>query len=179
MLSRQKTLPENYVSRASDTIQRYLLDSAPYQSAETIFLYVSVGKEPSTRLILQHALDAGKRVCVPLCVNRHEMLAARIHRLSDLAPGSMGIPEPAAPAETIAAQELDLMIVPCVCASADGKRLGHGAGYYDRFLAQNHANAICLCFESMLRDDIPMDEYDVWMPVVLTENGWSGHRREL
>ena len=81
--------------------------------------------------------------------------------------------EPTVTTETISAEELDLIVVPCVSASTGGKRLGHGAGYYDRFLAHSSGNAICLCFERMLRDDIPMDEYDVWMPAVLTENGWG------
>ncbi len=175
MLELRNALSDAYIAQAGADIQKHLLASPLYIEADTVFLYVSMEKEPDTLLVLRHALEAGKRVCVPKCVNRREMLAVRIHSLADLAPGRMGIPEPVSAEETIEPEEMDMILVPCVAASLDGKRLGHGAGYYDRFLAEaNSRRAVCLCFHKMLRDDIPMDEHDIWMPAVLTENGFAG-----
>ena len=177
MLKAQEALPEDYTARASAAIQKKALALPQYQRAKSVFLYISMPKEPATLDILKTALAEGKRVYVPKCQGRSEMLAVRIKALSGLLPGAYGIPEPADCAETITADKLDLTLVPCVCASKDGKRLGHGGGYYDRFLAGHAENAFCLCFERMLRDDIPMGDEDVFLPCVITENGVFVHRR--
>ena len=172
----QQALPEEYTAQASAAIQRKVLSLPEYQRAKSIFVYIGMPKEPATLAIIHHALEHGKRVYVPKCQGRSEMLAVRISGLSGLLPGAYGIPEPAECAETIPADKLDLTLVPCVCASKDGKRLGHGAGYYDRFLAGHAENAACLCFERMLRDDIPMGDEDVFLPRVITENDVFVHR---
>ena len=171
MREAQRALPEEYVLRAGERIEARLLALPQYRRAQSIFLYISMEKEPSTRRVLSQALQDGKRVYVPKCVNRGEMLAIRLDSLDDLAPGSYGIPEPRTWTETAEAEELDLILVPCVCASPDGKRLGHGGGYYDRFLRNGAENAVCLCFHEMLQADIPMAENDVSIPAVLTEKG--------
>ena len=171
MLDRRKNLSDDYLSQASAAIQRQVLSLPLFQSAKSIFLYISMEKEPSTMLVLRRALEEGKQVYAPKCVNDEKMLAVRLRSISDLIPGRMGILEPADCAETAAPGTLDVILVPCVCASADGKRLGYGGGYYDRFLSARNGNAVCLCFQKMLYDDIPVTETDVRMPFVLTENG--------
>ena len=171
MLERQDALPQDYAFKASEAIQQKVLSLAQYRSARAVFLYISTPKEPSTARILRHALESGKNVYVPKCVSRQEMRAVRLRSTAELKPGRYGIPEPQCAAESGAADTFDLILVPCVCASKDGKRLGHGAGYYDRFLAENAQNAVCLCFHSMLREDIPVSENDVPLPAVLTEEG--------
>ncbi|MCR4621625.1 MAG: 5-formyltetrahydrofolate cyclo-ligase [Clostridiales bacterium] len=168
MLLKQKRLSEAYVAAAGDHIQQKVLSMPLYTAASSVFLYVSMPKEPSTRRILQDALACGKKVYVPKCVGS-EMKAVRIHSLEELRPGTMNIPEPDNCEETSSIDELDLVIVPCVSASADCRRLGHGAGHYDRFLKKSVKQAVCLCFDALLCPDIPMDENDVFVSRVVTE----------
>ena len=168
-LKRQSALPGDYVKTASDSIQAQVLSSAQYTEANSLFVYRSMEKEPSTEHIIRRALADGKRVYLPKCAKRRDMLAVRIHGLEDLVPGALGIMEPADSSETAAAAELDLILVPCVSASADGMRLGHGAGYYDRFLSGHSGRAVCLCFRRMLCSEIPMDSDDVYIPQVISE----------
>ena len=59
--------------------------------------------------------------------------------------------------------------VPCISAGKDLRRIGHGAGYYDRFLPKTEAVKICLCFAKLLAENIPTDAYDVPMDMVITE----------
>ena len=86
-----------------------------------------------------------------------------------LQPGTLGIPEPPAPEDTACIPEPDLIIVPCMTASPGGVRLGHGAGYYDRFLAAHSGKTACLCFRALMRADLPAEETDIPMDFVITD----------
>ena len=168
---RQASLPEDYVRAASGRIQDLILSSPAYRDAQSIFLYLHMPSEPATDRILRQALADGKAVYVPKCVNRTEMLAVRIRDLSGMKPGAFGIPEPEEIFGTAAAADLDLILVPCLSAAPDGRRLGHGAGYYDRFLAgcEPAGRAVCLCFRRMQCDEIPTDGNDIRIPQIITE----------
>ena len=96
------------------------------------------------------------------------MKAVPVSDLSCLTPGILGIPEPPAP-ETDGIPEPDLILVPCVAASPGGIRLGHGAGYYDRFLSGRGGEKVCLCFRALLRADLPAEDTDVITDLVITD----------
>ena len=162
----QELSPE-YIEEASRKITDLLLATDAYKNSNTIFCYMSMGGEPVTDEIIERALEDGKRVGIPLCVGPHEMVVAR---------GAFGIREPLAEATEITADEFDLAIVPCVACSKDGRRIGHGAGYYDRFLSVSGFNKIALCFEKLLTDDIPLEDTDVYMDGVATEDAIYGTR---
>ncbi len=168
MRALQKALPEAYVRSAGEEIQQRILSSPRYRESGSIFLYLSTPKEVPTDLILRQALADGKKIYVPKCIGK-EMLAVRIRSLDHLEPGMLGILEPRDWSETADADQLDLILVPCLAAAPDGRRLGHGGGYYDRFLSERRENALCLCFRRMLCGEIPMDGHDVPMPCVVTE----------
>ena len=168
MRARQRVLPESYIRAAGENIQGRILASAAYHDAGHLFLYVSLPTEPGTRRIIRQALADGKKVYVPCCVGK-DMLAVRIADMDALVPGAFGIPEPRIRTETASAKGLDLILVPCLAASPDGRRLGHGGGYYDRFLKEQHEKAVCLCFRRMLCADIPITEEDVLIPRIVSE----------
>ena len=163
----RRALPAEERRQASARITGAVLNSSLYQRARSVFVYVSMPTEPDTAALLRHALDSGKAVYVPKCCPPHRMEAVRICSLEGLKPGVWGIPEPVRCAETAAC--VDLALVPCVAASPNGMRLGHGAGYYDRFLASCRAETVCLCFGRLLRPDIPAGPADVRTGLVVTE----------
>ena len=168
---RQAELPDAYVRDASERIQQRILAMPAYREARSIFLYLHMRGEPATDGVLRRAFADGKAVYVPKCVSRTEMLAVRIRGTEGLVPGAFGIPEPAEIEETVSAAETDLILVPCLAAAKDGRRLGHGAGYYDRFLAAPGAadRAVCLCFSRLLCEEIPTEGTDVRIPLVITD----------
>ena len=170
MLMRQENLTESYIEKAGKNIQTQILLSQVYQNSKKIFIYVSTPKEPSTIEIINQALKEGKEIYIPKCENKN-MFAVKIHSLKNLIPNKIGILEPRKISDNLTANEFDLIIVPCLSASLDGKRLGHGSGYYDKFLADSkeNQNIICLCFYKMLNSEIPMNENDFFIPKVLTE----------
>ena len=164
-----KAMPEAARAAASTRISEQVLNSPEYRRAERIFLFVSMPTEPDTLPIIRQALRDGKRVYVPKCVSKTEMIAVSIADMTDLRPGAYGILEPQDCTKTAEPDELDLILVPCVSAWTDGRRLGHGAGYYDRFLKGNAGKTICLCFSEAMEPDIPTDENDVRMHRVISD----------
>ena len=85
-----------------------------------------------------------------------------------LVSGSFGIKEPEK-GSRVEPSDIDLAIVPCVSVTRDGRRLGHGGGFYDAFLKTANAVKMCVCFEKLLLADIPVTEDDVNMDIVITE----------
>lgn len=175
-LRRELTALERTLSaeekRASDrSIIENVLHTAAYQAARTVFCFVGRSDEIDTRPLLDRVLRDEKRLCVPQCVGRGQMVCREITALAELACGAYGIEEPSADAPLVTPEEIDLSLIPCVGAAQDGRRLGRGGGYYDRFLARYGGAAILLCRGAFLREDIPMDGYDIPVPILVTESG--------
>lgn|GEM_PF-680548 len=85
--------------------------------------------------------------------------------------GTYGIEEPHP--ELIASDPtlLDVIFVPGLAFGLEGERLGRGAGYYDRFLAQAlFASRIALTFDDQLFLTIQQNPWDQSVDWVLTES---------
>lgn len=66
--------------------------------------------------------------------------------------------------------DIDLVIVPCVGFDEQRRRLGHGKGYYDRYLPKCiNAAKIAVAFEAQKLDNVCVDMYDVDMSYIVTE----------
>jgi len=63
-------------------------------------------------------------------------------------------------------------VVPGLGFTADGKRLGRGGGYYDATLKAGSAGSrrVGLAFAEQLVEDLPTDEHDMDLHLVVTEN---------
>lgn len=68
---------------------------------------------------------------------------------------------------------IDVVIVPGIAFTADGRRLGQGGGWFDRFLAgiRVDCSAIGVCFDEQLLADLPTEPHDVILDAVVTESG--------
>jgi 5-formyltetrahydrofolate cyclo-ligase len=66
---------------------------------------------------------------------------------------------------------LDLVIVPGLAFTTDGRRLGQGGGHFDRFLPRlpEACVTIGVCFHEQLVDDLPMAPHDVRVRLVVTD----------
>ena len=163
---RAANLDVNYKETASCRISEKFLASPAFAECNSLFIFASTENEPDTSEIIRAALSLGKKVYLPKCGKNRTMKAIRIYDTDELKRGYMGIPEPIGNEES---DRIDLAVIPCISASADGRRLGHGAGFYDRFLADTDMKKICLCYGKLLCDDIPMDEHDIFMDEIITE----------
>ncbi len=164
-------LSSQYKAESSRLISQALLLSEEFRCADSVFLYVSSPDEPETKEILRRALSVGKRVYVPKCIKKGEMIPVEVTADTRFAPGYMGIEEPCEYDGSIATGDIDLTVIPCVSASLTGERLGHGAAFYDIFLKKIKTKKVCLCFGALISESIPTDENDVKADIVITENG--------
>ena len=139
-----------------------------------IFCYVSTEKEINTIPLLQEILDSGKRLGVPKCTGKGIMDAYEIQNLEQLKIGSYGILEPGEECDIILdPTEIQFAIIPCISCNRKGERLGHGGGFYDRYLEKmpEDCEKAILCRESLMCDEIPTEEHDERMDLVISENG--------
>ena len=165
------TISEAERSRSSAAICAHLKAMQEYQDAETVFCFVGTGTEIRTDPLLSDALKQGKRLCVPLCTDEQRMELRQIFSLGELLPGQYGIPEPPRSAPAISVDDVDFAVIPCMTCSRAGARLGHGGGYYDRFLSTYRSAAVVVCPEKLLREELPVEPHDIPIHWVVSERG--------
>lgn len=164
-------LSPRYRASADGAIARRVLYLPEYREAETVFCFVGSGREIDTRPFLERTLADGKRLCVPLCTGAGEMELRQVTDLKELSPGAYGILEPPAGSPSLSPDQADLAVIPCLTCSREGRRLGRGGGYYDRFLSRYRGAAVLVCREKLLRQEIPFGLHDYPVPWVVTEAG--------
>lgn len=143
------------------------------RDGETVMVYSSKEKEVNTGPLTATLLERGNPVVVPIIVR--EDVSLRLSYLRDVAvlvPSTFGVPEPIGNEIPAAGRDVDTIVLPMLGFDRRGGRIGYGAGYYDRFMAKNpHLRTIGVAFACQEFDDLPVDENDVLMDCIITEDG--------
>lgn len=159
----------------SQLVTRALLQHPKYLSSNSISIYVHMQTEISTRDVIQHALQMNKQVFIPR-YSSNSMDMVRVYSMEDLDSLPMTkwkIQQPSLDdsKREIATNRIDLVIVPGLAFSFDGSRLGHGKGFYDRYLRNlhEHTYTIGLAFHQQILENnvIPMNSTDVPIEEIL------------
>ncbi|MEG1972042.1 MAG: 5-formyltetrahydrofolate cyclo-ligase, partial [Oscillospiraceae bacterium] len=140
-----------------------------YKKAKTIFCFIGGELEVDTMPLIEKALCSGKKVAVPLCVSKGVMEARLITELSRLSKGRYKIMEPSLDSPVVSPKEIDFGVIPCVSCNEKGERLGHGGGYYDRFMQDTDFFKALICFSCLMTDKIPVEEHDIAVDAVIHE----------
>ncbi|KOX67535.1 5-formyltetrahydrofolate cyclo-ligase [Melipona quadrifasciata] len=166
--------------RQSRMVFERLCSLPQFQESKRISLYLSTKDEIDTIQILKYIFDKKKEVFVPRYKGK-EMEMIKLLSMEDyetLPLTKWNIKQPNINELRQNALEtggLDLIILPGVAFTANGKRLGHGMGYYDKFLdlciktQQKRPHLIAVAFNEQLWQEIPTSENDVILDLVLTE----------
>lgn len=158
---------------ASRAAQANLLAAFPPAAGGKVGLYVALRGEVDTERLCQGWVEAGGRVYYPRATAD---LSLAFHPRPEgdggWVRGPHGVPEPPE-APGGGERELDLLVVPGVAFDPEGRRLGRGAGCYDRFLASvpRPRSLVGLAWSWQLLDEIPADDWDVPVDAVVTERG--------
>jgi 5-formyltetrahydrofolate cyclo-ligase len=139
LLARREQMTPHEVWRSSRSIFRSLIQEPVFRKAGSICCYLSFNNEVHTHGFVLHCLKAGKTVAIPKTDKKRGILLSKFISFDHLSPGPFGILEPEESSYfPYNPDELDLVIIPAVALDRKGNRLGFGAGYYDKFLAQRH-----------------------------------------
>lgn len=174
MRERLRAMDEATRSDASVHIAAHLTHlAATWPSGVTVALFGGLKNEPD---LVTHLLPALHAQGVSTCFFQieHQALRARqVRSMEDLHRGQMNVwePQPHCPVIEIAA--LDIILVPGLAFTHDGKRLGRGGGYYDRLLAQPDCRAqrIAVAFDVQIVDHITVEFHDEHIHQIITESG--------
>ena len=133
-----------------------------YKEADAVFTYIGMVDEIDTMPLIERANADGKTVACPQVTGR-EMVFRRVRSADDARPGCMGILEPS---DTAILDPLDfekpLFIMPGLAFCRDGRRVGYGGGYYDRYLEKRRGiMRVALACSFQILPSLPADPYDI------------------
>lgn len=158
------------VTEKSTMASKLFLSSEIYKNSKYIMLYMPLGNETDTSLILDLALHEGKRVVLPVTdVDNTDIIPCTVSKDTSFKIGSYNIIEPDKN-EKVNKTEIDVILVPGIAFGRNGARVGFGKGYYDKFLKGTKAIKVGFCYEFQLFDEIDADIHDIPMDYIVTEN---------
>nr|WP_268544536.1 5-formyltetrahydrofolate cyclo-ligase [Candidatus Nitrosotenuis cloacae] len=167
LLQKRDILSDDFMTIASRQIRRNLKKIEAYRTAESIACYYSIGSEVKTGSIIQDILTDGKTLSLPR-IDGGNMIFCNVKSFDDLEKNELGIMEPKKTCPQV--HRFDVVLVPAVAMTKDGRRLGYGMGFYDRFLAKTEAVTIALAYSKLVVRNIPTTDGDISIQWVVTED---------
>lgn len=158
-------LDEAEKASAAESVFERLESTAAFQMAEKILLYHSLPDELDTRGFLKKWKDLKKFFLPRVNGVNLELLP---YDETSLEIGSFYIEEPTGN-DVHPVEEIEVIIVPGVAFDRRGRRLGRGKGFYDRLLQTAKATKIGVGYEFQLVEELPSEEHDIPMDMIITE----------
>jgi 5-formyltetrahydrofolate cyclo-ligase len=172
ILDHREAIDTDIRKQWDENILNNLIKSDWYKKANTIFAFVSFKSEADTHKIIKYSIQDQKTVCVPRIKSKQKGIEIfKIDSFDQLENGYFGILEPIESCPVINSKDIDLILMPGVAFDRQGGRVGYGAGFYDRFLSNmnNNVDKIAVAYHFQILDNIPMDEHDVRIDGIVTE----------
>ena len=154
-------------------ILKKLFADPEFRCSQTVLFYASFDGEVETFDMMKQAQDLGKRIALPaIRLEEKKIVPQAVNDLKeDLETGPYGVAQPKPDrAVSIKMDDIDLCVVPGVAFDRNHRRLGRGAGYYDRFLSALSPKipSIGLAFDFQIVPSLPREEHDVPVTRVIT-----------
>ena len=163
-------MSEQQRTEAGQVICQKLMALPELLDAKCVFSYRAMAEEVDLTPLHDWLRERGITLVFPVSLPHGVMEALEP---TGWKQGAFGIWEPdRGCSQRVDPREIDLVLTPCVAFDNENRRLGHGGGYYDRYLPQcADAVTVCTAFEVQRLDSVVCDAYDRVMDIVVTEQG--------
>ncbi|HQC70595.1 MAG TPA: 5-formyltetrahydrofolate cyclo-ligase [Sedimentibacter sp.] len=171
ILNVRNNMSKEDVKKNSNAIMDKITSLDIYKHSKVVFIYMDFKNEVMTSNLIKRMLSEKKRVVIPYTDSINTVLIpSEITKESDLKQNSFGYFEPKS-ILPVNIEEIDLVIVPGVVFDKNLNRIGFGKGYYDKILnrLKPSAKKIALAHDFQVLEDIPAEEHDVKMDMIITE----------
>ncbi|MEV8389758.1 MULTISPECIES: 5-formyltetrahydrofolate cyclo-ligase [unclassified Streptomyces] len=177
LLATRALLSHEDVRETATVLARRALDLPELAHARTVAAYVSVGREPGTRALLDALRARGVRVLLPVLLADNDLDWAEYEGGDRLAPAGRGLLEPDGTRLGVdAVLDAEVVLLPGLAVDGRGMRLGRGGGSYDRVLGRlARAGAepalTVLLYENEVVARVPEEPHDHPVRAVVTPGG--------
>lgn len=170
MLAMRRALSTEIIEEWSASLVKQIISLQEYKSARRIMAFLAMKGEANLDRFIRYALQEGKEIYIPVCKQNRQMEAGRLTDMNHFQKGPMGLRNLPDGYSVLCPKELDLVLIPAVACSPDYKRLGMGAGYYDRFLSRiSHEKRVAVIWDFQMTDLIPVEPHDEKVAKIVTE----------
>lgn len=164
---------EEVINKSSVIIDK-LINLEAYKNSRVVFIYMDFKNEVITFFLIKQMLSEKKRVVIPYTdtINTVIIPSELKSMEDDLALSKFGYYEPILEKIVpVKPEEFDLVVVPGVVFDKNLNRVGFGKGYYDRILnkIRTGAQAVAIAYEFQVLDEVPCEEHDIKMDMIITE----------
>jgi 5-formyltetrahydrofolate cyclo-ligase len=177
-LVQRMAIPETERSAKDRAIMRHLKQFIEQKNFTKVFLYQAFRGEPNLSPIMAEQL--GLIFALPVSDFATRTMQFRQVRAGDtLVKSKFDLFEPAkddAKHPVVTTDSSSLILVPALAVDLKGYRLGYGAGFYDRFLAQARGASVCVVYAPFLVSELPADTHDHPVRYTVTEDGLNMSR---
>lgn len=176
LLNSRRQLSAAQVATLSQAMIKQLWQLDAVSKAQHIALYYAVNNEVNLTEFIPHAWQQDKQLYLPCIKQPTKQLNFKHYtKHTKLTPNRYKIPEPTE-TESIALDQLDIVLVPLVGFDPQCNRLGMGAGFYDRCFADHLKTPrpqkpylIGLAYEIQKVPQLSTNPWDVPLDLVVTE----------
>ncbi len=149
-----------------------ILSSNIYINAKAVLFYAALDDEINIDECIINALKQGKKVALPVCTdNNGNMTFYYIKSINDVKLGHFSVREPdISKCKEVTSFDDCVCFVPGISFSSKGYRLGYGKGYYDRFLSKHSLISVGVCYNELINENTPVDEYDASVDYIITQD---------
>ncbi|MEH7388121.1 5-formyltetrahydrofolate cyclo-ligase [Bacillus sp. JJ1521] len=165
-----RSIDKDTLHKWSQEITEQVLSLPEWTNAKTIGITISGEYEVNTKYLIEKAWESKKRVAVPKCHPQSKTMSFHdITSFSQLEVVFYGLQEPIEEqTQVVLHNEIDILFVPGLSFVTTGYRLGHGGGYYDRYLAEYQGKTVSLAFPEQLVEELPVEPFDLPVQKIVT-----------